>query len=148
MPHHEELCRNYAPEKLLKIGQELYRQDKYDEALEAFDAAEKASNGSTLTLLDNRAATYEKLGNLQAALVDARYMIKWQPTEVQVNKTGAQPGELFLPNQGYLRTSKILRKMDKADLALRIYERGLSYVSVKNSHFDVCECPEKSARGC
>jgi len=101
-----------------------------------------------LTLLDNRAATYEKLGNFQAALVDARYMIKWQPKEVQVNNHGEQSKELFLLNQGYLRTGKILQMMNKADLALKIYERGLRYVSVKNPHFDVCECREKSVRGC
>lgn len=39
--------------------------------------------------------------------------------------------------KGYLRTGKILRMMDKPDLALKIYERGLRYASVQSQQYAV-----------
>ncbi|KAI9806394.1 MAG: hypothetical protein M1833_003581 [Piccolia ochrophora] len=69
-------------------------------------------------MLDNRAATYEKLGNLQAALRDARRMI-------QLAKGGAE---------GYLRAAKVLHMMEKHDAALDIYEYGLRNVPKDKPH--------------
>lgn len=86
-----ENYRTLSAEEAQKIGQRLYRTKRYQEALPAFTAvccdshpfdtqaltlqainrSDRASTGA----LDNRAATYTKLGDLQAALRDAKRMI-------------------------------------------------------------------------
>ncbi|KAJ8608153.1 hypothetical protein MRB53_039832 [Persea americana] len=68
-----------------------------------------------LKLLDNRAAAYEKLGNLKDALADGRSMILHFKARVE----------------GYLRTGKVLELGGKPELALKIYERGLHVVDSK-----------------
>jgi len=72
-------------------------------------------------LLDNRAATHEKLGNLDVALKDGRAMIEMSQGEVQ----------------GYLRTGKVLQQKDMSALALKVYQRGLRLVSTKSMNYEV-----------
>lgn len=86
----------------------------------------KSAGAATLDLLDSRAATHEKLGNLDAALRDGRAMIEMSKGEVQ----------------GYLRTAKILQQMDKADLALKIYQRGLRLTTVTSMNYEVMRSPQ------
>lgn len=81
----------------------------------------KSAGAVTVNLLDSRAATHEKLGNLDAALKDGRNMIEMSKGEVQ----------------GYLRTAKVLQQLNKADLALKIYERGLRLVPAKQLNYEV-----------
>lgn len=76
-----------------------------------------------MDLLDSRAATYEKLQRLDAALRDGRSMIEMSKGAVQ----------------GYLRTGKVLQAMEKADLALKIYQRGLRLVSSTSMNYEVCK---------
>lgn len=107
-----DLHRRHQPSKLQVIGQELYAQQKYEEAIEAFTASIKASNGSPgLSLLSLRTAAYEKLGKLPLALKDGRAMIELDAYDAQ----------------GYLVTGHLLRRMHNDTLASKIYERGLRH---------------------
>ena len=65
-------------------GRKLYDAGKYDEALEQFNEAADCGAGNNIRLLDLRAATYEKLGKLQAALHDGRRMIEIGKTQATV----------------------------------------------------------------
>jgi tetratricopeptide (TPR) repeat protein len=61
-----------------------------------------------------RAATYEKLEQLQNALRDAKAMIDLKPEMAK----------------GYLRCAKVLQLKGEKELALKIYERGLAKVKI------------------
>jgi F-box/TPR repeat protein Pof3 len=98
-------------------GQILYRQGKYTEALEVFTSILDKWIDPPLTVFDNRAATYIKLGKLENALKDGRSMIKRNKKDIS----------------GYLRTGQILQKMEKAEAALKIYEYGLGQVDISNA---------------
>ncbi|SCV06202.1 LANO_0H24344g1_1 [Lachancea nothofagi CBS 11611] len=60
-------------------------------------------------LLDNRAATWEKMGDLQKALKDADRCVRFEPFNLRC----------------YLRRGKILQKQEKEDDALENYEKGI-----------------------
>ncbi|MCJ1398387.1 hypothetical protein MMC11_001585 [Xylographa trunciseda] len=95
-----------------KRGQDCYRAKEYKEALRCFDAIIARSDGPSLSVLDNRAATYAKLEEFPKALADGRQMIHISKAEVK----------------GYLRTGQILQLMGKDKTALGIYEYGLKNV--------------------
>ncbi|KAI9880788.1 MAG: hypothetical protein M1830_000224 [Pleopsidium flavum] len=111
-----EKYRSFSAGEMQKAGQLLYRSKNYREALTAFTAAVTRSDTAIVGALDNRAATYTKLGDLQAALRDAKRMIS-------LERSGAT---------GYLRTGKILQLMGKEDVALGIYRYGLRNVPSDN----------------
>lgn len=69
-----------------------------------------------MSLLDGRAATYERLGELKSALTDAKTMIKLEV---------ANP-------KGYLRAGRVLVRMDKLDVSIDIYKSGLKHVSASD----------------
>ena len=86
--------------ELQKRGQKFYRHKEYRAALECFNAVSLPStleicrslskvisqeDQHLLVTLDNRAATLTKLGDLQAALKDARLMIKKDKTNHTVH---------------------------------------------------------------
>ncbi|KAM0135901.1 hypothetical protein ACHAQE_005854 [Botrytis cinerea] len=99
----------------LEKGRHRYQKKNYQGALAAFAEAVKISTGYLLlTALDHRSATYEKLGQLQLALKDAKEMLELKP-------------EL---SKGYLRCGKVLQLKGERQLALKIYERGLRKVKV------------------
>ncbi|KAE9375308.1 hypothetical protein N431DRAFT_542865 [Stipitochalara longipes BDJ] len=96
-------------------GRHRYAKGDYAGALEAFtEAVQYSSQHLLLNALDARAATYEKLGDLQPALRDAKKMIDEMPKL----------------SKGYLRCGKVLRLLQKPELALRIYDRGLTKVKI------------------
>ncbi|MCJ1223891.1 hypothetical protein MMC12_000534 [Toensbergia leucococca] len=72
---------NMKSGELQKRGQKFYRHKEYRAALECFNAEDQ----HLLVTLDNRAATLTKLGDLQAALKDARLMIKKDKTNHTVH---------------------------------------------------------------
>lgn len=78
------------------------------------------------SLLDQRAATYEKLNQLASALKDGRELIKLEP----------------IGCKGYLRTGKILYSLDKKVEAYKCYQEGLYIIekSIKDYNITV---PEK-----
>lgn len=89
-------------------GQDLYRQKQYEAALACFTKAISQDAKAPVAVLDNRAATYTKLGNLRAALNDGRQMIQQEKTKCS----------------GYLRTGKILQLLGNHQMALDLYEMG------------------------
>lgn len=93
---------------LHRRGQDLYRQKQYEAALQCFNKAISQDAKAPVAVLDNRAATYTKLGNLRAALNDGRQMI-------QQGKANCS---------GYLRTGKILQLLGNHKMALDLYEMG------------------------
>ena len=88
-------------------GRASYRRGEYKQAISFFDRA--IGHGSSAQLLDNRAACYERLGDLQSALKDAK-------KSIQLGREDAT---------GYLRAGKVLMKMEKETVALEIYGHGL-----------------------
>ncbi|ESZ92258.1 hypothetical protein SBOR_7347 [Sclerotinia borealis F-4128] len=96
-------------------GRHRYQKKNYQGAVVAFTEAMRISTDHLLlTALDHRAATFEKLGQLQSALKDAKEMLELKP-------------EL---SKGYLRCGKVLQLKGEHELALKIYERGLGKVKV------------------
>ncbi|KAI4106071.1 MAG: hypothetical protein L6R37_002335 [Teloschistes peruensis] len=85
-------------------------------SLQAFSQADNA----TINVLDHRAATYEKLGNLQAALADGRRMIR-------LSKTSCV---------GYLRTGKILLLLKENKKARDIYDLGCRNTNSSDPHYE------------
>lgn len=95
-----EKYRSLSAEEAQQIGQQLYRTKKFHEAVPAFTAVSHASPSSvnqhltsqainrsdraSISALDNRAATYIKLGDLQAALRDAKRMIDLEKSSATV----------------------------------------------------------------
>jgi len=120
MPSTNNLHRLFTAEELVMRGLKLYKQSKYEEALESLNAAEEAKNGGAdLEILDIRAGTHSKMNNFDAALVDARRMLVLDKT--------------YVP--GYLRTGRILESMQKSELALKIYERGIRYANQSHTRY-------------
>ena len=95
--------------ELQELAQTQYRRKDYKQALDMLNQAISSLSRPTISLLDNRAATYEKLEDLNSALKDARDTIKLAEADVT----------------GYLRAGKLLQKMDKHSVALEIYKRGI-----------------------
>lgn len=95
--------------ELQEHGQVLYRRKDFTKALDLFNQAISQETSPSPTLLDNRAATYEKLEDIKSALKDARTAIKIYERDVT----------------GYLRAGKLLQKMEKPELALGIYKYGI-----------------------
>ncbi len=102
-------------------GRALYKRGEYKEAIKWFDRA--IGRSPTVQLLDNRAASCEKLGDLQAALQDAKKAI-------QLHREDAT---------GYLRAGKILIKMDKQSVALEIYTHGLKCIKHVGQGYEVSD---------
>ena len=121
MAFRNNLHKLFTADELVTRSLKLYKQGRYDEALESLKAAEEARNGGAdLEILDIRAGTHFKLKNLDDALADARRMLVLDKTHVP----------------GYLRTGRILEAMEKSDLALKIYERGIRYGIPEHARYD------------
>lgn len=108
-----ELHRHNSTDKLQSLGYQLYREGKYDEALEAYNAVcfqratqrtfetdclkiLQSSPETSSKLLDQRAATYEKLLDYKSALKDARQMIKQDHDRVNVSLVACFRGQMVL----------------------------------------------------
>ena len=101
-------------------GRALYKRGEYQKAIGVFDRA--IGRAATVQLLDNRAACYEKLGELSSALKDAKKAI-------QLHREDAT---------GYLRAGKVLVKMGKESVALEIYTHGLKCIKHVGQGYEVC----------
>lgn len=78
------------------------------------------------TLLDYRAATYEKLGDLSRALIDAETLVKTEP----------------IGCKGYLRSGKILVLMNRDVEAYRILQKGIYTIEKAIEKYNI-KVPEK-----
>ncbi|KAL8725163.1 MAG: hypothetical protein Q9181_006523 [Wetmoreana brouardii] len=109
------------PDRLQKLGQDAYKSKNFKAALHSFNLALSQAGETSTTILDNRAATHEKLGDLQAALKDGRRMVSMDRTSCA----------------GYLRTGKILQLLKRDKIALEIYELGIRNASTSDPNFKV-----------
>lgn len=107
-------------DRLQELGRACYKRKDYAKALEHFDRA--IGRGPTVQLLDNRAACHEKVGNLPAALKDAKKAIQLQREDAT----------------GYLRAGKVLIKMEKQSVALELYSHGLKSIKHVGQGYEVC----------
>ena len=91
-----------------------------------------------VAVLDNRAATYSKLGNLRAALNDGRQMIQQEKSNCSVlQKHQSTIANFLIFFQGYLRTGKILQLQGNHKMALDLYEMGTRKVPFDDPNFKV-----------
>ncbi|KAK2836840.1 hypothetical protein FQN49_006670 [Arthroderma sp. PD_2] len=102
---------------LQAYGQTLYVQRNYVDALNAFSTALSRGEDGKIGILDNRSATYCKLGDLDLALKDGRQMMKFDKTDAR----------------GYLRTAQVLQLKQRFDDALRLYEYALKTIDPKDA---------------
>ncbi|KAI4148317.1 MAG: hypothetical protein L6R39_002812 [Caloplaca ligustica] len=108
-------------QQLQKLGQQAYKRKNFHAALSWFNSVIAQEREPSLDVLDNRAATYEKLGDLHAALKDGRRMV----SDYKSSCTG------------YLRTGKILQLLGKDTTALGIYQYGLRNVPPSDTDFKI-----------
>lgn len=69
-----------------ELGRRYYKQKEYQKAIDAFTAGLDASSRPSYELLEYRAATYEKVDNLDAALRDGRRMIQLNKKCIKVRR--------------------------------------------------------------
>ncbi|KAI4953657.1 hypothetical protein J4E91_002505 [Alternaria rosae] len=115
------MARRMSPEEYQAIGRSYYKLKQYEKALETFSKGIEAC--PTADLYDHRAATYDKLGNLNAAVKDGREMIRLNKKDVK----------------GYLRTANILEKLEKPETALGIYKYGMKNVPPSDKNFKLLQ---------
>lgn len=101
------------------------------------------ANEIAVNILDNRAATYEKLGDLQAALRDARRMISLKKTSCAVSFQEERNSRITRvrysdDSKAYLRTGKILQLLGEDRKALDIYEHGSRILPSSDPNLKVC----------
>ncbi|EMC91162.1 hypothetical protein BAUCODRAFT_127081 [Baudoinia panamericana UAMH 10762] len=109
----------HVQEHLQREGRACYKRHEYARALELFDRA--IGRAESVHLLDNRAACYEKLNSLPAALKDAKQAIQLQPQDAT----------------GYLRAGKVLVKMEKHSVALGLYTYGLKSIRHQGQGYEL-----------
>jgi len=104
--------------ELQEIARAQYQRQDYQTALKTFTEAIEASVNPTVSLLNDRAVVYERLGQYTLALLDARDAIKLGETNVI----------------SYLRAGRILQNINKHSKALEIYKRGMAKVPDKSAN--------------
>ncbi|KAL8903548.1 MAG: hypothetical protein Q9207_003853 [Kuettlingeria erythrocarpa] len=118
---------------LRKLGRQEYKRKNYHGALNFFNSAISHEKVPAIEALDNRAATYEKLGDLHAALKDGRRMVS----------------EYKSSCVGYLRTGKVLRLLGKEETALGIYKYGIRNVPPGDPTFQLLnQMYDETRRAC
>jgi F-box/TPR repeat protein Pof3 len=117
--------RTMSSEEYQALGRTYYKRQQYGKAVAAFTEAIEAKVRPTVDQYDQRAASFEKLKNYNAALKDGREMIKVDKQDIK----------------GYLRTGSILQKVNKPEKAIGIYKYGMEHVPVHNRNFKVQSCP-------
>ncbi|EJD03340.1 uncharacterized protein FOMMEDRAFT_168327 [Fomitiporia mediterranea MF3/22] len=96
-------------------GVVLFKQDRYKDALEAFNQAAR-ENDKDATLLDSRAAVLEKLDRPLEALKDSKKVIDLKPTSWQ----------------GYARSARLFLKVGKPEASLKMTELALERIKDTN----------------
>ncbi|KAI8991933.1 hypothetical protein BDF20DRAFT_909639 [Mycotypha africana] len=105
-------------ELVLNDGKEAIKEKDFKRAVSLFTRALELKPNHA-TVLEYRAASYEKLDQLNLALQDATTMIRHDPTSAR----------------GYLRAGKILSLQKKHKSAVTIYKRGLKNISVHDARY-------------
>ncbi|KAG0172137.1 hypothetical protein DFQ28_004289 [Apophysomyces sp. BC1034] len=123
-------CNPVNRDQTRVLGNDATWKHYFADARKAFDEARHKDalilfsraldfNPKNITLLDCRAATYEKLGDLQAALKDGSTIVALAP----------------MASKGYLRVGKVLSMQNKVKPACAIYERALKKVDPKDTRY-------------
>ncbi|OCK85880.1 hypothetical protein K432DRAFT_388256 [Lepidopterella palustris CBS 459.81] len=106
-----------------ELGKKYYKQKEYQKAVDAFTEGIESMSIPSVGMLNNRAASFEKLEDYKMAVKDGRDMIKIDKKDVR----------------GYLRTGNILQKMEKSQVAIEIYKYGLKNVPVTDENFKLLQ---------
>lgn len=104
--------------RVFSDAREAFAQKKFKESVALFTRAITLKPDHS-TLLDCRAASYEKVDQLALALRDAKSIIEIAPTE----------------SRGYLRAGKVLSLQKKYDKAIQVYKRALEKVDPIDSRY-------------
>ncbi|KAF2127997.1 hypothetical protein P153DRAFT_423965 [Dothidotthia symphoricarpi CBS 119687] len=115
------MARLMSPEEHQELGRRYFKLKDYDKAAESFTQGIVIS--PSVSLYDHRAACYDRLKDLNAAVKDGREMIKLDKKDVK----------------GYLRTASVLEKMDKPDTALGIYKYGMKNIAIGDKNFKLLQ---------
>ncbi|ORY98776.1 hypothetical protein BCR43DRAFT_488154 [Syncephalastrum racemosum] len=110
----------------LQIGVKQFRDGRYRLALDSFDHVLKAKPKEA-TALDARAATHEKLGQLDRALEDAFRMMREVPEDAR----------------GYLRAGKIYLLQLDYTRAKKVYDGGLKRASCTQKRYGELQAMSK-----
>ncbi|KAI9468884.1 MAG: hypothetical protein EXX96DRAFT_97592 [Benjaminiella poitrasii] len=100
-------------------AREAFSQNQFKDSAALFSRA-LTLNPNHVTLLDCRAASYEKLNQIELATRDAIQMVKVAPTDAR----------------GYLRLGKLLSLEKKYDKAIQIYTCALDKVGPQDKRYD------------
>lgn len=76
--------RTMSAAEYQELGKRYYKQKEYQKAVDAFTEAIESMTIPTTGMLNNRAASYEKLENYNAACKDGRHMIKLDKSDAKV----------------------------------------------------------------
>ena len=112
---------NAQTAQLQEQARAAYKRKDYTKALELFNRA--IGRSPSLQLHDNRAACHERLDDLPAALKDAK-------KSIQLGKEDPT---------GYIRSGRILVKMERKSVALEIYAYGLKCVKHAGQGYEVSD---------
>lgn len=117
------MARTMSSDEYQELGKRYYKHKQYEKAVEAFSAGIEAAVNPSISLLDYRAASYDKLKVFNSALKDGREMIKYDKKNIK----------------GYLRVGSVLQKVNQLDKAISIYKYGMKNVPIDNKDFKVRE---------
>ncbi|KAI8099633.1 uncharacterized protein BX664DRAFT_289846 [Halteromyces radiatus] len=99
-------------------GRQAFATSQYKEAVDYFTRAINLQP-SHITLLDSRSAALEKLKDWEAAIKDAKAVVKLSPCV----------------SKGYLRLGKLLCLQQRFSLALQAYRRGCEKVTTTDTRY-------------
>ena len=86
-------------------------------------------NAEDSTILDSRAAVYEKLGRTKEALLDSKKTIELSPDKWQVSPSYLSDLLLYLPRyKGYARSARLFQSIKKFDRALMMVKLAIERV--------------------
>ncbi|KAG2218590.1 hypothetical protein INT45_013644 [Circinella minor] len=111
--------KNHPWMEAFEQGKKAFAETQYKDAIHHFSNAITLNDSNNITLIDCRAAAYEKDGNLVKGLEDAMTMIKTSPTQ----------------SKGYLRAGKLFSLQERYAKALAIYNRALNKVDESDPRF-------------
>lgn len=109
-------------------ARQAFTENKFKEAIALFTRA-LTLQPNRATILDCRAASYEKMNDLDLALADALTMIKTSPEDAR----------------GYLRAGKLFSLKKKYDKAISVYNRGLKAVDPKDARITMIKTMKQKA---
>ena len=78
--------RTISATEYQELGKKYYKQKEYQKAVDAFTEGIESMSIPSVSILNNRAASFEKLENFKLAVKDGRDMIKIDKKDVRVSE--------------------------------------------------------------